>query len=343
MTNAIRLSQFNEKIIFVDGLPGCGKTLVSQLISALDRVELMSYSYETEIACALYSLNRIALDGVVAQIRIHADLKLYNTMMGRDVNFRRTDLSSAYNNHDPGRYFKRLFEPGDEAIVPAISSARPILNIATHNLLSYSEPLFLALKDRCCMVEVVRHPLYMLKQQALNFDLLIENVRDFTIYYDYQNRSLPYYVKGWEDDFLRSNSLERAIYFIYNLTGQANKIRAKRSIEGGATLLSIPFEKLVKDPVSYLSEISLRVDSGVSDVTYRVMREQNVPRAMVADGIDLPIYRRCGWEPSISDNEGDELSRRKEEFLAQIGSKEKDLLCELCESYESTFWNPSEG
>ena len=42
-------------------------------------------------------------------IRFLIDLKVYNTMMSRDVNFRPSDLSSVFNNVDPNKYLKRLF------------------------------------------------------------------------------------------------------------------------------------------------------------------------------------------------------------------------------------------
>ena len=44
----IRKSHLAEKVVFIDGLPGCGKTLFSSLLSAFDRVEKITYSYEIE-------------------------------------------------------------------------------------------------------------------------------------------------------------------------------------------------------------------------------------------------------------------------------------------------------
>ena len=35
-----------KKIVFIDGLEGCGKTLFSTVISSLDRVEKLTYAYE---------------------------------------------------------------------------------------------------------------------------------------------------------------------------------------------------------------------------------------------------------------------------------------------------------
>ena len=90
-----------EKIVMHGGLAGCGKTLFSPIISALDRVELPTYSYEIEHYCSLYFLQKLSLQSASTLIRMQTDLKLYNTMMGREVNFRPTDLSSVQMFHSP--------------------------------------------------------------------------------------------------------------------------------------------------------------------------------------------------------------------------------------------------
>ncbi|MBT5399320.1 hypothetical protein HOL24_02115, partial [bacterium] len=128
MVTLSRKNYFAEKIVFVDGLPGCGKTLFSSIISAMDKVELLSYSYEIEHICQLFYLEKIQLDAAKTMISIQTDLKLYNTMMGRDVNFRPSDLSSALNYYNPSKYFNRLNDVGDAAIPEKIIQEKPILN-----------------------------------------------------------------------------------------------------------------------------------------------------------------------------------------------------------------------
>ena len=149
MSVITRPEHIANKVVFVDGLPGCGKTLFSSLISSMDRVELLSYSYEVEHISALFYLNKIPIDAASTLINLQMDLKIYNTMMGRDTNFRAEDLSSVFNNHNPIRYLKRILEPGDEVILDIISRESPILNLSVHNLLSYSEPIWEALGGRC--------------------------------------------------------------------------------------------------------------------------------------------------------------------------------------------------
>ena len=334
-----RKAHLAEKVVFVDGLPGCGKTLFSTLISSMDRIELLSYTYEVEHICALYYLDKIPIDAASTMVRMQTDLKLYNTMMGRDVNFRPTDLSSVINNHNPSRYFERLFGLGDEKLPEIIKKERPILNFAVHNLLSYSEPIWQALRDRCVFIEIVRHPLYMVRQQALNMSHLLEDVRDFTVYYSFKERELPYYVHGWEKNFIKSNSMERAIHLIDKLNHRTKIARKKLKEEYQAKIITIPFELFVLNPEPWMQKIADVLGTNILDSTRKVMSEQNVPRNMVADGIDLEIYKRCGWvPPQEGTNEREELLIRREDVSREVSNKLISVLDRLSDEYEKMYW-----
>ena len=97
----IRKPHLAEKIIIVDGQGGCGKTMLSPIIAALDRVELLTYAYQTEHICALRYLNKIDNNTAITMVRMLTDLQLYNTMMSREVNFRPRDLSSVFRDANP--------------------------------------------------------------------------------------------------------------------------------------------------------------------------------------------------------------------------------------------------
>ena len=139
--------------ILLFGPPGCGKTLLSAIIAALDRVELLNYAFEIEFICRLYKLSKIDEDAAVSLIRMFTDHKLYQTMMGRETNFRYSDLSSVFKNPHPWRYFRRIFQEGDIVIPDRIRKERPILNLTSHDLLSAAEPVFSALGDRLVFIK----------------------------------------------------------------------------------------------------------------------------------------------------------------------------------------------
>ena len=327
----IRKEHLAQKILFVDGLWGSGKTMISPILSAFERVELLSYAYELEQICSLYSLKKISLEVAELMTRWLTDLKLYNTMMSRDLNFRVSDLSSALNNSDSQKYIKRLFDKGDEDIPEKILKEKPILNFASHHLLAFSEPVFSALGERVVFLEIVRHPLYMIKQIALNMENLIGNVRSFSLYFEYKDQSLPSYVHGWEDLFIESNYMDKAIHYIDQLTKKTEKVKNNYKNK----ILTIPFERFVINPDEFLPEMENLLGTKSTEITLEMMRKQKVPREKYSDGIELDIYKRCGWEPSKKEfTEIDELRLRRE-FVKQFSSKRGlSTLDKLCEEYE---------
>ena len=87
------------------------------------------------------------------------------------------------------------------------------------------------------------------------------------------------------------------------------------------SILTIPFEKFVFDPYPYMAEIVKALGTTKTERTYKVMKEQNIPRKQLADAPASPIYKRCGWMPPSSPSEQEELNARRN-FVADKGSAE---------------------
>ena len=236
---------------------------------------------------------------------------------------------------------KRFFEPGDEVVPDRVSVERPILNLAVHNLLAFSKTLWEALGSRCIFIEVVRHPLYMVRQQVLNFENLIGDKRDFTVYFSHNGIELPYYVKGWEDEYLQLTPMEKVIRNIQNITSMTNIFKQEMRSSYHCKILTIPFESFVLDPLPWLEKISNLIGAQFTKATRKVLDEQNVPREKIADGVDLDIYRRCGWTPPVGDaSERDELMIRRQDVVRNVSCEILSILDVLSHEYEKTYWNP---
>lgn len=326
-----------EKVVFIEGQPGCGKTMLAPIVAAMDRVELLTYAYQLEHICALHYLNKLDLDSAAAQCRLLTDLQLYNTMMGRETNFRLRDLSGVFRDR-PWRYFKRVFQKGDEAVVNRVKQAKPILSLTAHNFLEISEPVFAGLGDRAVVIEVIRHPLYMLKQQALNMDRLLNDVRFFTLNIEYNGQSVPFWTRGWEDLFLRSNAMEKVIYAIKQLTER--RLKAKKSLQEkyGAKIITVPFEEFVLKPWPMLEEIVTALGSQVTSYTRKVMRKQCVPRKMIGQGVNLKIYERCGFEQPKSGDQTNEYELRRQHAAETASAEAMRVLDQLCAEYDERYF-----
>ena len=328
------------KVVIVNGLSGCGKTMLCPIIGAMPRVELMQYSYMLEYVCQLRYLGRMETDAAAAMIGLITDLQLYNVMMGRETNFRPTDLSGVFRNAHHLRYLLRLFLHGDDAVIKRVESERPILLLTTHNLLPISVPLLEALGSRVLLVEVVRHPLYKIIQHIIAMEREAETATNqfFYIMFDYKGFRLPWFAQGWEKLFLQANPAEKAIYAMYHLTKKAEKLGVIGTGDGKDGVVLIPFERYVINPWPYMSKLEELLDTKMDAYTRKMMKRQNVPRKMYAEGIDLTIYRKYGWRPpKKGSSEALEFERRRK-FVAERASAEAmEVLDQLCRAYEETY------
>jgi len=177
----------------------------------------------------------------------------------------------------------------------------------------------------------------MVKQQALNMANLIDTTRDFTIYFSYKNNQLPYYLLGWEDLYLSSNPMEKAIYYIQKLTELTENKKKKLKTKLNAQFLTIPFELFVVDPLPYIKEIEKLLQTKSTTTTHKVMKKQKVPRKIISDGISLKIYKRCGWEPPKSNSNTDELAMRRDMAAKEASPKAMAVLDKLCLQYEQKY------
>lgn len=327
-----------SKAVIVDGQPGCGKTLFTALISSLQRVEIFNYPTELETVCQLSSFGKIQKDAAVTMINMKLDELLYETMMSRRTNFRLTDLSSVFRSSQCFRYIKRAFQAGDAIIPDRIRHERPILNLATHNLLMDSTPVLEALEDRVLMMEIVRHPLYMIKQQMLNMQRLYDDVRDFVVYFEAEQNYLPFYAYGIEEQFQAGSDIDRAIYSMYNIYNKTESFKMSMSPAQKKRVLTISFEQFVLNPYDHMASICQLLETSASKKTRTVLKKHKVPRKKIADGIDLKIYRRCGWEPCKNISEKSELELRRDDVIKQGASEDAvKLLDNISRSYEKRY------
>ena len=323
-----RKQQMLHKVVMINGFPGCGKTMLSPIVSAFDRVEIMQYSYSFEQICHLHFLNRVDNDVAESMIRMNSDLLIYNVSMGRQTNCRPSDLSSIFR-HKPLQHIKRMLSEGDRTIPQKIKENKPILHIATHGQLPNHELLFNSLKDKLIFYEVVRHPLYMIIQHEKNSKTHQTSISQ-GVNYSIDGKEYPFFALGWEHLFDKSNSYEKAIYhmkfyfeYLFSLSDQRIKV--------------FPFEIFVKQPEAYINTIASDFGSPVTRNVKSEMKRQKVPREQLSDGPALEIYKRCGWEPPKFFSEKEELDVRREFVSSNVSRKALSVLDDLSERYISKY------
>ena len=79
----------------VDGLPGCGKSMLSRIFASINRVELMTYSYQLEWYCSLNhlkNLDDIASTEGIALLINEANMRDVTQLLGAASNQHQLEL-----------------------------------------------------------------------------------------------------------------------------------------------------------------------------------------------------------------------------------------------------------
>ena len=297
---------FSNKIIMVNGFNASGKTAFSPLVSSIKDVEVMSFAYEVEWCSSFLYSNEISMEAYVEFIKMYVDLKLYNQMMSREVNFRWKDLSSVIRHKSRWTYIKRLFKSGDNAILDNIKNGNPIVSLTTCHLMPFIPALTKALQERLLFIEVVRDPMFMFHQLLILQETIIKGhpEKDFTTRVRSNGVDATYleYYSSIEvfDEIKNANNASIVVGYLERVHNFYRTLDIENLEINNSSFMLIPFEKFVLTPKKWMESIVEFSGSVWSEDIDKEMIRQKVPRKLLGAGRNLEIYKRFGWTDELS-------------------------------------------
>lgn len=334
MTEITRPLHLADEIIFLDGMNGTGKSILGPILGAFNRIEKQALNHTFEHMSVLHYLGKVTTDAAKSFLGIYADLALYNSLISREVNFRPGDDSSIFNNPNALSYLRRLFSPDGVAVVEKIDKKKPILQIMTHQIFPAIDVAFAAFPGRLKVIEMVRHPIYMVDHWRSYIDRYGEDPRELNIWIDHNNKSLPWFAAGWEDQFVSANSMTKVILAIVFLYEKLFNILDQKKYDGN--FLAVPFEKLVLDPWVVIAQLEQFIGTTRSTKLPRTLKRQKCPRKTLSAGVGKSKYSWTEKNTSLTERE---VQERKWNTLRKEASVEAlNLMKILCQQYEKRFF-----
>ena len=278
----VRNSRIVSELTLVDGLLRSGKSAVGPILGSFDRVEIIRSEPLLETIPLFYHLDKIAKDAAIALLRREIDIRLYNSMISRNTNFRIGDFTGVFNNTNTFKYLKRLFLKDGDIVVERIKKERPIFQAEVHDMLQFIDLYFEAFGKGLRVIEMVRHPLELLHEKnVIRYAAFLEkNSRGWQLNIKNKKGHIPYYALGWADEFVNESPLNRAIKIVHRLTKQMISKYESLSSSQKHQVLFIPFEKFATFPHKYLDLISNFIGSEVTGKTKQALKKQKVPRVI---------------------------------------------------------------
>jgi len=336
-TQFVREARIADKVVFVDGVSGSGKSILGPILASFDRVERYRLDCVYEHVAVLHKFGKIEDDAASVLLRLHLDEALYHSMISREVNLRPFDHTGFLNNPFKLRSLGRLFMKDGLAAVERINRTRPIFQVNCHQMFPAIRLAFLAFGERVRAVEMVRHPLFVVHHWVqFGMERYGADPRDLTLWIKSPaGETVPWFAHGWEDEFLRLPAVDRAIRTVYWLSQQRETVVAQASEAERRQILFIPFERFVTDPWPFLRELEEFLGAKTTPTTRRVLRRQRCPREILTAGRG---HKRAGWKrPDPSSTNESEFHKVRDAIESKASAEAAALLWEMCADYERRF------
>lgn len=306
-----------NEVVFMDGLGRSGKCLFAHLISTFERVEKQNNCELFEFIGILWRSGKLADDAATILLQLEGDMKLYNTYIGREVNFRFADDSGVFNNGNPLRYVKRLFANAREDAVEKILKEKPIMQAGMHDGLRNAQLYFNAFA-KLKMIYVFRDPVQLVFEwKRGGFDHSIgQRLREFHPTVRCDDNVVPYSVVGWGQEYLKLGAYDRLIRLINNHFELNIDNFYRLSDEQKRRIAFVTFEEIVTKPWPLCEKLARFLGTKITFRTKKMLKKERCPRFQ---------------DPKV----------RKEQLLdieKNASPQYVEVFHKLLERYESRFW-----
>ena len=287
---------FLKDLIMVTGAPCSGKSLLSPIVSSLERTENFKMSILLEHLGTMNYLNKLADDVLVFLFRYVVDFMLYDNMIGRDLNFRFGDETSIFNTNNPEKYFDRLLAERGEFVIDEIEKDRPLLVLALSDALWHVKGWFTAFPF-LKMIHIRRPPTDIVyswynhrygeevkskKNATLTHGSETYNsiINQVALIRSKNNNIVPYYALGWENDYIKMCEMDRVIYMINTINNYYDKALESLSDKEYNNLLFLSFDETVVGTDITIDKICQFLNTSKTNYTSHVLERERCPRIL---------------------------------------------------------------
>ena len=271
-------------VVFIDGLIGGGKTLISNLIGSIKDVDWWKYESKFEQLCSLNYLKKLNNEETSELIIKYYNEIYYDNYILRNSNFRKQDSSSIYNHPRAKKILRRL-NYSDQQAKSNFKKAKIVLPFMTHFNTISSEPIFQAFGKKLVYVYLTRNPYntYTInhlanwteewKKRKNRYGLL-------SVFDKFKNLNIPSFIYKYKRNYLRLNKFEKAILILKLFCDYQQKQKKLKRLKKkyNSKIIIIPYEDLTINPKKYLKILTKELNKKIDKVLVKSLKKNKLPR-----------------------------------------------------------------
>lgn len=269
-----------ENLLIIEGVTRSGKFLLANILNGLEDIEPAQYSVLLEEIPLLTTLGKIEPDTASELLRCEIDSRCYELLIGRNLNIRKSDKSSIYNNPNYRQILARSGHPDKDFIMKNFKTRKPYSPFILHESMTNLNIYFKTFPKMKC-ISIARNPVdlaYSWYKRGLGKRWGTDPIL-FQIPFAKQtgNGIFPWFANGLEDLYLKSSEIDRAILSIMSLTRMAQKSYENLSPDIKKRILIVSFESLISSPKSEIERISKFLGKKVLPQMKAILKQEKLP------------------------------------------------------------------
>lgn len=328
-----RNSNLTNDLIFVDGFWGSGKSSISPIVSSYKNVEIPKIKPIFEYLPALVLMEKCDREFTIKVLNLFTDTYSYNSLISRETNFRYKDFTSALKRRQYLKYFIRLFKKDGDKIIDEINNDNIAMHFVTHMMYSSYPLLKETYKERLKFIEIIRHPLYLIKHWNTYLTKHWEKPREFTLSFDYMGVKIPWFAYKWSAEYIQYNEFEKTVFILIKIYSSLFAL-VDSNLNDKNSFKIISFEKLIFDTNETITELTNFLNRNPENFIQKILKEQKLPRTKINDAVSGSY----GWQKKDTEiKEIENYNNLKNTVLQNCNESLYNRFIEIVLEYENRW------
>jgi len=267
-----------QEVVLIDGLSRTGKSVLSPIIGVFEEVEQVQFfNYLEHVIPGVY-LNQVDWNFAKFSISKLINEKIYDTSIGRNINFRDGDQTSVVNHRLYETYRARQkFKEGLEAI-NSLHTSSGILPIQVHDILT-NGAILNSLDFGIKIIEMLRHPIEVVdswyrKGWGTRF---LTDSQSFTLLTKTEFGTVPWFAYHEPELYLQASPMDRCVM---NVTYLYDKLFNEYYQYPKKLVLPVSFDNLMVNPEKCIDQISDFLRKAKIKDYAKALKIANLPRQL---------------------------------------------------------------
>ncbi len=268
-----------ENMLIIDGISRSGKFMLSHVVSALKGVEFIQYPMLLENLPYLVRHRKLDFETCRILLQTDLDYAAYNMMIGRGLNTRRTDITSAYNCVEAKALLARAARKDEAAMVAEFKAAKRLPLFFCHEGMCNIGVVLRSL-PKAKVIHIMRDP------AALALSWLKKGYgkrwggdpKIVSIAFDTPHGTVPWFAARVAKEYAAAAELERVVLCLSEIMRMSREGFSKLPPSEKKRIAFLSFEALTADPKKAVARLERFTGKRRHAKMPSVLKRERLPR-----------------------------------------------------------------